>query len=222
MAQHDFQTIDPAVYSGTDLANDLNAWVLAVISSHSGATRPSYLPADGCWYDSANSALKFYNGTSDEIILKGNITAFGVSVVETADAAALRTLLDLVIGTDVQAFDPATAKLDEDQSWSGAQRFSVVTDNDLLFDASEANNFISTPTANGTINFANAGSTGMFGHILLKNTANYTISANARVYISAADLTKISNTGTYDLSWYIGEFDKVYISASDNLTSGGA
>lgn len=124
--------------------------------------------------------------------------------------------------TTLQAFDAATAKTDLDQQWIGAQRGNVITDNDLIYDCNEANNFISTPVSNGTIDFANAGSIGMAGHILLKNTTNYIISAAARVYISSTDLTKISSTGTYDLSWYVAESDKVYVTASDDLSSGGA
>jgi hypothetical protein len=48
-------------------------------------------------------------------------TANGRSLVNAADYAAMRVLLGLVIGTNVQAYDAATAKLNADQSWTGAQ-----------------------------------------------------------------------------------------------------
>lgn len=94
MSQHDFSPINPATYSGTDLSSDLNSWVPAVISSHSGASRPSYAPAGLVWFDTGGG-LKFYNGSTDDLILKGAITAFGVSLAEAADATAGRALLGL-------------------------------------------------------------------------------------------------------------------------------
>lgn len=97
MAQHDFQTINPATYSGSDLAADLNSWVAAVISQHSGTSRPSYITAGMPWYDSANSQLKMYTGSTDNIIAQGNITTFGIQIIEAADADAVRTLLGVDI-----------------------------------------------------------------------------------------------------------------------------
>ena len=51
-------------------------------------------------------------------------TSFGRALLALADAAALRTAGGLVIGTDVQAYDADTAKLDVAQSWSAAQNFA--------------------------------------------------------------------------------------------------
>lgn len=53
-------------------------------------------------------------------------TAAGQSVMTAADLAAIRTLLNLVIGTDVQAFDAATAKLNVAQTYTKAQRGAIV------------------------------------------------------------------------------------------------
>lgn len=102
MSQHDFTTINPAAYSGTDLASDLNQWIPAVLSSHSGASRPSYALAGMVWFDTGGD-LKFYNGSTDDLILKGDITAFGVSLAEAADATAARTLLGLSTVSQAEA-----------------------------------------------------------------------------------------------------------------------
>lgn len=53
-------------------------------------------------------------------------TAAGQSIMTAADLAAIRTLLNLVIGTDVQSFDAATAKLNVAQTYTKAQRGGVV------------------------------------------------------------------------------------------------
>ena len=71
MAQFDFPVIDPATNSGADLAGWLNAWVPAVVSTHTGSTRPSYAAQGTLWVDnSATPALDvyFYDGTQDVLL----------------------------------------------------------------------------------------------------------------------------------------------------------
>src|SRR5687768_17285385 len=53
-------------------------------------------------------------------------SANGQSLISAANYAAMRTLLTLVIGTDVQAYDVDTAKLDVAQNWTAAQRVAPV------------------------------------------------------------------------------------------------
>ena len=135
----------------------------------------------------------------------GSATAADASAdaaaISEANAAASEANLAAAIGTTVQAYDADTAKLDVDQSWTGAQRGTPTTDNDLSFDLSAANNFTCTPSAGGTLTFTNH-TAGQSGFVLLVNGSNYAIAAAATTKISTADLTKISASGTYLISYY--------------------
>lgn len=53
-------------------------------------------------------------------------SANGRSLVGAANYAAMRTLLGLVIGTNVQAYDANTAKLNSAQTWTAAQQFGQI------------------------------------------------------------------------------------------------
>jgi hypothetical protein len=91
--------------------------------------------------------------------------------------------------------------LDTDQTWSGAQRGTVTTDNDGSFDMNVTNNFKCTPTGSFTLTFTNI-TAGQSGFILLVNGSNYTVSAHANTKVATGALTTLSATGTYLLSYF--------------------
>lgn len=105
------------------------------------------------------------------------------------------------LGSTVQAYDANTAKLNVDQSWSGAQRGTVTTDNDLSFDQNVTNNFTCTPTATGALTFTNH-TAGQSGYVLLINTGGYAITAAATTKVGSSFLTTVSTAGTYLISYY--------------------
>lgn len=112
--------------------------------------------------------------------------------------------------------DADIAYVDVDQTWSGAQRGTVTTDNDGSFDMNVTNNFKCTPTGTFTLTFTNI-TAGQSGWVLLVNTSGYSISAAATTKVGASTLATISAAGTYLLS-YFTDGTNVYVTASGALS----
>jgi hypothetical protein len=66
--------------------------------------------------------------TASDTYAVSTLTAAGRAILDDADATAQRATLGLVIGTNVQAYDPDTAKLDVAQSFTAQQTFKEVKD----------------------------------------------------------------------------------------------
>jgi hypothetical protein len=85
------------------------------------------------------------------------------------------------------------------QSWTAAQGGTITTDNDGSFDLSVTNDFFCTPTGSVTLTFTNHRA--QKGDILFVNGSNYAVSAAATTKINSADLTTLSASGTYRISY---------------------
>lgn len=112
--------------------------------------------------------------------------------------------------------DADIAYVDVDQTWSGAQRGTVTTDNDGSFDMNVTNNFKCTPTGTFTLTFTNI-TAGQSGWILLVNTSGYAISAASTTKVGASLLATVSTAGTYLLS-YFTDGTNAYVTASGALS----
>lgn len=66
--QYDFGVINTATTTGGDLATLLQNWRDAVLSNHSGTTRPTYVKAGQIWVNTSNAtswAINLYDGSVD-------------------------------------------------------------------------------------------------------------------------------------------------------------
>ena len=154
-------------------------------------------------------------------VTAGSWTGTDVAVLHggtgsSTDSGA-RTNLGVAIGSDVQAYDADTAKLDVDQSWSGSQRGTPQTITEgTLIDLNTGNNFLYTPAAADELSFTNE-TTGQSGFIKLINPSAYAISVGSEVKKSATFTTDVSVAGTYLVSYFCDGTD-VYVSASAALS----
>lgn len=100
------------------------------------------------------SANKMIYTTAADTYAVADLTAAGRAILDDADVAAQRTTLGLVIGTDVQAYDADTAKLDVAQSFTAQQTFKELKD--TVHTISDGAGFEIDP-ANGSIQIVTLG-----------------------------------------------------------------
>jgi hypothetical protein len=109
------------------------------------------------------------------------------------------------------------ASLTADQTFTGGNRGTVTVANTASFDMDITNNFSCTPTANYTITFTNI-TAGQSGNIYINNGSAYTASKAASVKLGTADLTTLSATGEYWLSYFAPSASVVLVSVTAALS----
>ena len=108
------------------------------------------------------------------------------------------------------------AELAADQTFTGANRGTVTTDNDGSFDMNATNNFLCTPTGGFALTFTNI-TAGQSGNIILVNGSNYAITAAASTKVASTTLATISATGTYWLAYFSPDGTNVYVANTGAL-----
>ena len=138
-----------------------------------------------------------------------NATKLADGTVTNAELQYINTLSS---NAQTQIDAKLTSSLSTDQTWSGSQRGTIVTDNDGSFDLDGGNNFFCTPSGNVTLTFTNHTS-GQSGYILFDNAGAHTVSLHANTKGDANLATTLSTAGTYLVS-YLDNGTNAYLTTS--------
>lgn len=142
MSQHDLIIANQGFPA---FRSDLNDGLQALGSLQSGASAPSTTYANMLWYDTANNILKIRNEDNDAWISL-------LTLNQTSDT--LQSVSGLVIGTDVQAYNAATALTSAAQTFTAGQRGEVTALTDgtnISVNLADSNNFSVTLGGNRTL-----------------------------------------------------------------------
>ena len=132
--------------------------------------------------------------------------ATGIDAVKLADGTVTNAELQYIntlssnAQTQLTTLDSGKGGLATDQTWTGSQRGTVVTDNDGSFDLDGGNNFFCTPAGNIALTFTNHTS-GQSGYILFVNSG-HTISLAATTKADANLTATLTTAGTYLVSYF--------------------
>lgn len=140
----------------------------------------------------------------------------------TNGGTGVTTITGIIKGAGTSAFSAATAGTDYGapgtaSTWTASQRGTVTTANTGSFNMNTTNNWICTPTGTVTLTFTNI-TAGQSGFITLVNGSNYTIAKDAAVKVASGQLTTLSATGTYLLSYFSPDGTNVYLTATAALS----
>jgi hypothetical protein len=125
-------------------------------------------------------------------IADGTVTSVEFQYINTLSSNAQTQINAKGVGDAVKA---------NDASWTGSQRATAVTDNDMSYDMDGGQNFISTPAGNLTLTFTNI-TNGQSGFLKLINSGGHTISLHANSKGDANLATTVTAAGTYLLSYF--------------------
>ncbi len=165
---------DIMYFNGTDYIRLAKGSASEVLKMNSGATAPE-------WATDSNTTYT----AGDGLDLTG--TTFSTDLKSSGGLAIDSTEL--------------TVDFTSDNSWTGSQRATAVTDNDMSYDMNGGQNFISTPSGNATLTFTNI-TNGQSGFLKLINSGGHTIALHANSKADANLATTVSTAGTYLLSYF--------------------
>jgi hypothetical protein len=194
-----------------------------------------------------SNALALFDGTTGKLLKDSTytITAAGAALLDDANAAAQRTTLGLVIGTDVQAYDATTMKTGAYPTLVSLEGLSLAS-GDILY-ATAADTLARLPKgtdgqslvlASGVPSWATAGGGGALEYVSSATASSsasvaFTGLASGYDYIVVADslLPDTSNTflrvnvgtggtPTYQTTGYVGQSSNFIGSATGSWSAG--
>ena len=162
-------------------------------------------------YFNGSNYIRLANGSASEVLTMNSGATAPEWAADTNTTYTAGDGLDLTgttFSTDLKsagglAIDSTELTVDftSDNSWTGSQRATAVTDNDGSYDMNGGQNFITTPSGSTTITFTNI-TNGQSGFIKLINSGGETISLHANSKGDANLATTVSTAGTYLLSYF--------------------
>ena len=201
--------IDSVHYKDASIDNEHladDAVGVAELSATGTASSSTFLRGDNAWATPTDTntmgsgfTVSATTDTNATTITQGDDLMFtagsGITQETTADGTVTTTL-----------------NLATDQSWTGSQRATLVTDNDGSFDMNAGQNFKCTPTGDLALtitNFAN----GQSGYIILVNSGGHAISRHGDTIADANFVSTVSAAGTYIIS-YISDGTDAFLTNS--------
>jgi hypothetical protein len=158
---------------------------------------------------------------SDGTVTTAKLADTSVTTAKLADTSVTAAKLGTgaLIGTNIQAFDTDTAKTDVAQSFSKAQRGTVIAHGSLIAntafrqDFSLGNMFSMTLAGSITINNPTNQVAGQAGNITITNGGSHTVSWGSDWDFAGGTVPVITVSGTDVLSYYVTSANNITVAA---------
>ena len=176
------------------------------------------LTAGDLYFNTTSNQLKVYTGSAwvAAALVAADFLTVANNLSDLGSAATARTNLGLAIGTDVQAYDADTAKLDVAQTFTAAQTGSTQTasvSGATTLDFSTYQNFVLTLTGNLTLSNPSTETVGQSGFIIFSQTAGYTVSLGTEYETAGGAGITLSASGDDIVPYVVAASGRILLGA---------